>query len=104
MQSTLVGTYPAFKHVLHGQAIHRKQVFHLRAKYGGPTKIRRVSRARLATFTRSNRARTPEPAIDDILTAIHGQTVSTAGVEYTELDVPVSTKDALAKHSLRYLA
>lgn len=45
MRSALVGTYPAFEHVLRGQMIHRKWILHLLAKYGGPTKIRRVGKS-----------------------------------------------------------
>ena len=77
--------------------IHRKWILHLLAKYGGPTKIRRVGKARLAAFARGHRARNPEPAIDAMLAAIHGQTVSIAGAEYAELGVAMSAKDALAK-------
>ena len=56
MRSALVGTYPAFEHVLRGQMIHRKWILHLLAKCGGPTKIRRVGKARLKAFARSHRA------------------------------------------------
>lgn len=97
MRSALVGTHPAFEHVLHGQMIHRKWILHLLAKYGGPTKIRRIGKARLAAFARGHRARNPEPVIDAILAAIHAQTVSIAGAEYAELGVAMSAKDALAK-------
>ena len=97
MRSALVGTYPAFEHVLRGQMIHRKWILHLLAKYGGPTKIRRVGKARLTAFARGHRARNPEPVIDAMLAAIHGQTVSIAGAEYAELGVAMSAKDALAK-------
>lgn len=79
MRSALVGTYPAFEHVLRGQMIHRKWILHLLAKYGGPTKIRRVGKARLKAFARSHNARNPEPVIDAMLAAIDGQTVSIAG-------------------------
>ena len=79
MRSALVGTYPAFEHVLRGQMIHRKWILHLLAKYGGPTKIRRVGKARLAALARTHRARNPEPVIDAMLAAIHGQTVSLPG-------------------------
>ena len=97
MRSALVGTYPAFEHVLRGQMIHRKWILHLLAKYGGPTKIRRVGRTRLAAFARSHKARNSEPVIDAMLAAIHAQTVSIAGAEYAELGVAMSAKDALAK-------
>ena len=97
MRSALVGTYPAFDHVLRGQMIHRKWILHLLAKYGGPTKIRRIGRTRLAAFARSHKARNPEPVIDAMLAAIHAQTVSIAGAEYAELGVAMSAKDALAK-------
>ena len=76
--------------------IHRKWILHLLAKYGGPTKIRRVGKARLAAFARTHRARNPEPVIDAMLAAIHGQTVSLPG-EYAELGVAMSVKDALAQ-------
>lgn len=56
MRSALVRTYPAFEQVLRGQMIHRKWILHLLAKYGGPTKIRRVGKARLKAFARSHRA------------------------------------------------
>ena len=97
MRSALVRTYPAFEHVLRGQMIHRKWILHLLAKYGGPTKIRRIGRTRLAAFARSHKARNPEPVIDAMLAAIHAQTVSIAGAEYAELGVAMSAKDALAK-------
>ena len=97
MRSALVGTYPAFEHVLRGQMIHRKWILHLLAKYGGPTKIRRVGKARLAAFARGHKARNPEPVIDAMLAAIHGQKVSIAGAEYAELGVAMSAKDALTK-------
>ena len=97
MRSALVGTYPAFEHVLRGQMIHRKWILHLLAKYGDPTKIRRIGKTRLAAFARSHKARNPEPVIDAMLAAIHGQTVSIAGAEYAELGVAMSAKDALAK-------
>ena len=97
MRSALVGTNPAFEHVLRGQMIHRKWSLHLLAKYGGPTKIRRIGKTRLAAFARSHKARNPEPVIDAMLAAIHGQTMSIAGAEYAELGVAMSAKDALAK-------
>ena len=97
MRSALVGTYPAFEHVLRGQMIHRKWILHLLAKYGGPTKIRRIGKTRLAAFARSHKARNPEPVIHAMLAAIHTQTVSIAGAEYPELSVAMSAKDALAK-------
>lgn len=97
MRSALVGTNPAFDHVLHGQMIHRKWILHLLAKYGGPTKIRRIGKTRLAAFARSHKARNPEPVINAMLAAIHGQTMSIAGAEYAELGVAMSAKDALAK-------
>ena len=97
MRSALVGTYPAFEYVLRGQMIHRKWILHLLAKYGGPTKIRRVGKARLAAFARGHRARNPEPVIDAMLAVSHGQTVPIAGAEYAELGVAMSAKDALAK-------
>lgn len=79
------------------QLIHRKWILHLLAKYGGPTKMRRIGKTRLAAFARSHKARNPEPVIDAMLAAIHGQTVSIAGAEYAELGVAMSAKDALAK-------
>ena len=97
MRSALVGTNPAFEHVLRGQMIHRKWILHLLAKYGGPTKIRRIGKTRLKAFARSHKARNSEPVIDAMLAAIHGQTVSIAGAEYAELGVAMSAKDALAK-------
>ena len=97
MRSALVGTNPAFEHVLRGQMIHRKWILHLLAKYGGPTKIRRIGKTRLAAFARSHKARNPEPVINAMLAAIHGQTMSIAGAEYAELGVAMSAKDALAK-------
>lgn len=97
MRSALVRTYPAFEHVLRAQMIHRKWILHLLAKYGGPTKIRRVGKARLKAVARSHKARNPEPVIDAMLAAIDGQTVSIAGAEYAELGVAMSATDALAK-------
>ena len=79
------------------QLIHRKWILHLLAKYGDPTKIRRIGKTRLAAFARSHKARNPEPVIDAMLAAIHAQTVSIAGAEYAELGVAMSAKDALAK-------
>lgn len=97
IRSALVGTYPAFEHVLRGQIIHRKWILHLLAKYGGPTKIRRIGKARLMTFARRHKARNPEPIIDAMLAAITTQTVAIAGAEFAELGVAMSAKDALAK-------
>ena len=97
MRFALVGTYPAFEHVRRGQMIHRKWILNLLAKYGGPTKIQRISKARLAAFARSHKARNPEPVIDAMLAAIHAQTVPIAGAEYAELGVTMSAKDARAK-------
>ena len=77
--------------------IHRKWILHLLAKYGGPTKIRRVGKTRLAAFACGHRARNPEPVIDAMLAVSHGQTVPIAGAEYAELGVAMSAKDALAK-------
>lgn len=77
--------------------IHRKWLLHLLANYDGPTKIRRIGKARLTAFARSHKARNPEPIIDAMLAAIHEQTVSIAGAEYAELGVAMSAKDALTK-------
>ena len=97
MRSALVGTYPAFEQVLRGQVIHRKWILHLLAKYGGPTKLRRISKDRLAAFARNHQARNPEPVIDAMLAAIHEQTISIPGAAYAELGVSMAAKDALAK-------
>lgn len=97
IRSALVGTYPAFEQVLRGQMIHRKWILHLLAKYGGPTKIRRIGKTRLTAFARNHKARNPEPVIDAMLTAIKSQTVVIAGAEFAELGVSMSAKDALAK-------
>lgn len=97
IRSTLVGTYPAFEQVLRGHMMHRKWIHHLLAKYGGPTKIRHIGKARLAAFAHSHKARNPEPVIDTMLAAIHEQTVTITGAEYAELDVAMPAKDALAK-------
>ncbi|WP_257160784.1 IS110 family transposase, partial [Corynebacterium cystitidis] len=97
IRSALVGTYPAFEHILRGQIIHRKWILQLLATYGGPTKIRRIGKTRLAAFARSHKARNPEPVIDTMLAAITGQTVTIAGAEYAELGVSMAAHDALAK-------
>src|SRR5699024_11163717 len=97
IRSALVGTYPEFEHVLRGQMIHRKWILHLLAKYGGPTKIKRLGKARVNTFARKHRARNPEPITDAMFTAIAGQSVQIAGAEYAELGVAMSVKEALLK-------
>lgn len=97
MRSALVGTYPAFEHVLRGQIIHRKWILQLLAKYGGPTKIKRLGQARVNAFARKHRARHPEPVVEAMFAAINSQTVRIAGAEYAELGVSLSAKDALAK-------
>ena len=97
IRSALVGTYPAFEHVLRGQMIHRKWILHLLAKYGGPTKIKRLGKARVNTFARKHRARNPEPITDAMFTAIAGQSAQIAGAEHAELGVAMSAKDALLK-------
>ncbi|VZH86095.1 IS110 family transposase [Corynebacterium rouxii] len=96
IRSTLVGTHPTFEHVLREQMIHRKRILHLLAKYNGPTKIQRISKARLAAFARNHRAHNPEPIIDAMLTANHSQTVSIAGAKYAQLGIAMPAKDALA--------
>ncbi|CAB0918728.1 IS110 family transposase [Corynebacterium diphtheriae] len=60
IRSALVGTYPEFERVLRGQVIHRKWILQLLAKYGGPTKIRRLGKARVNVFARRHRARNPK--------------------------------------------
>ena len=97
IRSALVGCYPQFEQALRGQIIHRKWVLHLLARYGGPTKIKRLGKAKATAFARRYKARNPEPVIDAMLAAIHAQTVSIAGAEYAELGVAMSAKDALAK-------
>ncbi|MGP5344998.1 transposase, partial [Corynebacterium casei] len=97
IRSAPVGTYPEFEHVLRGQMIHRKWKLHLLAKYGGPTKIKRLGKARVNTFARKHRARNPGPITDATFTAIAGQSVQMAGAEYAELGVAMSAKDALLK-------
>ena len=66
IRSALVGTYPEFEHVLRGQMIHRKWILHLLAQYGGPSKIKRLGKARVNAFARKHRARNPEPVTDAI--------------------------------------
>lgn len=97
MRSALVGTYPAFEQVLRVQIIHRKWILQLLAKYGGPTKIKRLGQARVNAFARKHRARHPEPIVEAMFAAINSQTVRIAGAEYAELGVSKSAKDALAK-------
>lgn len=97
IRSALVGTYPEFEHVLRGQMIHRKWILHLLAKYGGPSKIKRLGKARVNAFARKHRARNPEPVTDAIFAAIAGQSVQIAGAKYAELGVAMSAKDALLK-------
>ena len=97
IRSALVGTYPEFEHVLRGQMIHRRWILHLLAKYGGPSKIKRLGKARVNAFARKHRARNPEPVTDAIFAAIAGQSVQIAGAKYAELGVAMSAKDALLK-------
>ena len=97
IRSSLVGTYPEFERVLRGQNIHRRWVLHMLAKYGGPTKIKRMGRARLIAFAKKYKARNPEKIIDGLLDAIKNQTVVIPGSEYVELGVAMSATDALAK-------
>lgn len=85
------------KLVLCEQIIHWKWILQLLAKYGGPTKIKRLGKACVNNFARTHRARNPERVIDAIFAAIAGQSVQIAGAEYAELGVEMSTKDALLK-------
>ena len=97
IRSALVGCYPQFEQALRGQVIHRKWVLHLLARYGGPTKIKRLGKAKAAAFARRSKARNPEPVIDAIFAAISEQTVAIAGAQYAEMGVAMSAKDALLK-------
>ncbi|MBK4141058.1 IS110 family transposase [Corynebacterium macginleyi] len=97
IRSALVGCYPQFEQAIRGQIIHRRWVLHLLARYGGPTKIKRLGKAKTIAFARRHKARNPEPVIDAIFAAIAEQTVSIAGAHYAEMGVAMSAKDALAK-------
>ncbi|OHR25227.1 transposase [Corynebacterium sp. HMSC061H03] len=97
IRSALVGTYPAFEQVLRGQMIHRKWILQLLAKYGGPTKIKRLGKRRVVEIARKHRARNPEPIVDALFAAITEQTIHIAGGHYAELGVAMSAKDALLK-------
>ena len=101
MRSVLVGTYPEFERVLRGQVIHRKWILQLLAKYGGPTKIRRLGKARVNVFARRHRARNPETIVEAMFAAFTSQTVQIPGSEYAELGVAMSAADALAKKEHR---
>ena len=61
------------------------------------TKIKRLGKAKAATFARRYKARNPEPVIDAIFAAISEQTVAIAGAKYAEMGVAMSAKDALLK-------
>ena len=97
IRSALVGCYPQFEQALRGQIIHRKWVLHLLARYGGPTKIKRLGKAKAAAFARRYKARNPEPVLDAIFAAISEQTVTIAGAHYAEMGIAMSAKDALLK-------
>lgn len=97
IRSLLMGTYPEFEHVLRGQAIHRKWILSLLAKYGGPTKISRVGRARLIAFAVEHNARKTEPIVDGLLENIKHQTVRIQGAQYAELGIAMAATDALTK-------
>ena len=97
IRSALVGCYPQFEQALRGQIIHRKWVLHLLARYVGPTKIKRLGKAKAAAFAQHYKARNPEPVIDAIFAAISEQTVTIAGAQYAEMGVAMSAKDALLK-------
>lgn len=97
IRSALVGCYPQFEQAIRGQIIHRKWVLHLLARYGGPTKIKRLGKAKAAAFARRYKARNPEPVLDAIFAAIAEQTVTIAGAHYAEMGVAMSAKDALLK-------
>jgi len=101
IRSALVGCYPQFEQAIRGQIIHRKWVLHLLARYGGPTKIKRLGKTKTIAFARRHKARNPEPVIDAIFAAIAEQTVSIAGAHYAEMGVAMSAKDALAKRDHR---
>ncbi|MDV2431674.1 IS110 family transposase [Corynebacterium tuberculostearicum] len=103
IRSALVGCYPQFEQALRGQIIHRKWVLHLLARYGGPTKIKRLGQAKTAAFARRYKARNPEPVLDAIFAAISEQTVTIAGAHYAEMGVAMSAKDALLKLEHRQL-
>ena len=97
IRSALVGCYPQFEQALRGQIIHRKWVLHLLARYGGPTKIKSLGKAKAAAFARRYKERNPEPIIDAIFAAISEQTATIAGAQYAEMGVAMSAKDALLK-------
>ena len=97
IRSALVDCYPQFEQALRGQIIHRKWVLHLLPRYGGPTKIKRLGKAKAAAFAQHYKARNPEPVIDAIFAAISEQTVTIAGAQYAEMGVAMSAKDARLK-------
>ncbi|CAB0538159.1 IS110 family transposase [Corynebacterium diphtheriae] len=101
IRSALVGTYPESERVLRGQVIHRKWILQLLAKYGGPTKIRRLGKTRVNVFARRHRARNPKTIVDAMFAAFTSQTVQLPGSEYAELGVAMSATDALAKKEHR---
>ncbi|APT82185.1 transposase [Corynebacterium ammoniagenes DSM 20306] len=79
------------------KALNRKWILRLLAKYGGPTKIKRLGKTRFNTFARKHRARNPEPITDTMFITITEQSVQIAGAEYAELGVAMSVKEALLK-------
>lgn len=97
IRSALVGTFPEFERVLRGNTIHRTWVLKLLAKYGGPTKIRRLGKTRATAFARKNGAKKPQPVIDAMFTAFTAQTVVIKGHVEAELGVKMYATDCLTK-------
>lgn len=97
IRSALVGTYPGSERVLRGQVIHRKWILQLLAKCGGPTKMRRMGKARVLAFARTHKARNPEPIVDALFASMTAQTVTIPGAHYAEMGIAMSAADALAK-------
>lgn len=95
IRACLISCSPAFERVLKGQTIHRQWVLHLLAKYGGPTKIARIGKARLIDFAKKHKARNPEPLITAMLEAIKSQTVTLEATHCLEYGVSIKAKDAL---------
>lgn len=97
IRSSLVGTYPEFERVLCGSVIHRRWILELLARYGGPTKLRRLGRSRTITCAKKRKARNPAPIVDALFDAITSQQLTLPGAGEAELGVALAATDALAK-------
>lgn len=97
IRASLIGVYPEFEQALRGDILHRNWVLQLLAKYGGPTGLKNLGKARAVKFAKARNARKPEPIIDALFDAINAQIVEIPSAIQVEKGVRIYAKDALNK-------